>query len=169
MFIGYHHSSITRAAQSFSCSLYATPFSISINMSGWAHKATHAPRPLSDLLCVPICFIPPVVPHLCQSTVSYIKEYHHSHLIPYKCLPTRRNLNSSKDLAFFSSTSLVVHISPTRFGPVPRRDRLRHCYHHLSVMQPSARCLTPCLGPYHPPRRGRLGLDFGGMYIALKL
>jgi hypothetical protein len=60
---------------------------------------------------------------------------------------------------------LKVHISPTRTGevrshhqhmevegilttgrcPVPGRDRLRHCCHHLSAMQPSARCRTPWL------------------------
>jgi hypothetical protein len=89
----------------------------------------------------------------------------------------------------------VVHISPTITGemnshhpqspmrvegihttgccPVPRRDRLRHCCHHLSTMQPSARCLTPwlrwtralfaVLGRYPPPQRGRLGLDFEGV------
>jgi hypothetical protein len=37
---------------------------VSISMSGWAHKVTHAPRPFSDLLCIPICFILPVVPYL---------------------------------------------------------------------------------------------------------
>jgi hypothetical protein len=29
--------------------------------------------------------------------------------------------------------------------PVPRKDRLRHCYSHLSAMRPWARCLTPWL------------------------
>jgi hypothetical protein len=29
--------------------------------------------------------------------------------------------------------------------PKPQRDRLPHCCHHLSAMQPSARCLTPWL------------------------
>jgi hypothetical protein len=66
----------------------------------------------------------------------------------------------------------VEGIHMTGCCPVPRRDRLRHCYHYLSAMQPSARCLTPwlqwtralfaVLGRYHPPRRGYLGLDFGG-------
>jgi hypothetical protein len=106
----------------------------------------------------------------------------------------RRNLNSAKSYAIFSCKFLVVHIIPTRTGelnshhqqgplwaedihttgccPVPRRDRLRHCYLHLSAMQPSARCLAPCLqwtsalfavlGRYPPPQRGRLGLNFGG-------
>jgi len=81
---------------------------------------------------------------------------------------------------------LVFRISPTRTGelnsrqpqrpmrvedihttgccPVPRRDRLRHCYHHLSAMQFSVRCLTPwlrwttalfvVLRRYTLPRRG---------------
>jgi len=65
----------------------------------------------------------------------------------------------------------VEGIHTTGCCPVPRRDRLRHCYHHLSAMQSSARCLTPWLqwtialfavsGRYLSPRRGRLGLDFG--------
>jgi len=96
----------------------------------------------------------------------------------------------------------VVHISPTRTGelnshhqqspmrvegihttgccPVPRRDRLWHCCHHLSAMQPSARCLTPwlrwtralfaVLGRYSPPRRGRQVLDFmRGKYLLLSV
>jgi hypothetical protein len=46
--------------------------------------------------------------------------------------------------------------------PVPRRDHLRHCCHHLSATQLSAQYFIPLLGPYRPPRRGRLGLDFGG-------
>jgi hypothetical protein len=29
----------------------------------WAYKVPHASRPFSDLLCVPICFIPQVVPY----------------------------------------------------------------------------------------------------------
>jgi hypothetical protein len=48
----------------------------------WAHKAILALQPYSDLLCVPISFILPVVPHLWQSTVSYIMESQHSHLVP---------------------------------------------------------------------------------------
>jgi hypothetical protein len=50
---------------------------------------------------------------------------------------------------------------------------LRHCDHHLSAMQPLARCLTPwlrwtraplfaALGLPPPSRRGRPELDFGG-------
>jgi hypothetical protein len=61
--------------------------------------------------------------------------------------------------AIFPCVFLVVHISPTRTGeldsdhqqspmrvegvhmtgccPVPRRDRLRHCCHHLSTMLPN--------------------------------
>jgi hypothetical protein len=72
-----------------------------------------------------------------------------------------------KPLPFLSCRFLEVHISPTRTGeltghhphspiwvegihmmgccPVPQRDRLGHCYHHLSAMQLSARCLTPWL------------------------
>jgi hypothetical protein len=74
-----------------------------------------------------------------------------------------------KSLRNISCKFLVVHITPARTGelnshhqqspmrvegihttgccPVPRRDRLRHCYHYLSVMQSSARCVTPWLGP----------------------
>jgi hypothetical protein len=69
--------------------------------------------------------------------------------------------------------------SYTRRGAArcPPRDLLRHCCHHLSAMQPSARCLTPwlrwpralfaALGLYRPPRRGRLGLGFGGVQVNL--
>jgi hypothetical protein len=50
---------------------------------------------------------------------------------------------------------------------VPWRDRLRHCCHHLSASQPSARCLTPWLWWTRalfaaPERRGHLQMDFGG-------
>jgi hypothetical protein len=132
---------------------------------GWGHKANHALRPFSNLSCVPICFIPPVVRHIWQSTVSYITEFQSSRLVPKNCLPKRRILNSDKAFPIFSCRFLVVHISPTRTGeldshyqqspmrvkgvhttgccPVPRRDLLRHCCHHLSAVQPSARCLTP--------------------------
>jgi hypothetical protein len=48
----------------------------------WVHKVTHAPQPFYNLLCIPICFIPPVVPLLWQSAVSYIMESHHSRLVP---------------------------------------------------------------------------------------
>jgi hypothetical protein len=58
---------------------------------------------------------------------------------------------------------------------LPRRGRLQHCYHHVSAVQPSARCLTPwlqrpralfaVLGRYTTTRRRRLGLDFGGSYL----
>jgi hypothetical protein len=86
---------------------------------------------------------------------------------------------------------LVVYIIPTRTGelnsnhpqsPVrvesihmmgfclmPRRNRLRHCYHRLSAVQPSftswllwTRALFAILACYPTPRRGRRGLDFGG-------
>jgi hypothetical protein len=62
-------------------------------------------------------------------------------------------MNSTKAFDIFSCRFLVVHISPSRTGqlnshhqqspmrvedihttgccPVPRRDLLRHCYHHL--------------------------------------
>jgi hypothetical protein len=39
----------------------------------------------------------------------------------------------------------VEGIHTTGCCPVSRTDRLRHCYHHLSALQPSARCLTPWL------------------------
>jgi hypothetical protein len=58
-------------------------FSVSVWV-GWAYKATHAPRPIYDILCVTICFIPPVVPYLWQTTVSYTTESHHSRLAPCK-------------------------------------------------------------------------------------
>jgi hypothetical protein len=51
-----------------------------VSVSVWvvlAYKATHAPRPFSGLLWVPLCFIPPVVPYHWQSTVSYITKCHH--------------------------------------------------------------------------------------------
>jgi hypothetical protein len=54
---------------------------------------------------------------------------------------------------------------------VPQRYCLRHCYHHLSAMQPLAQCLTSwlhwtralfaILGRHRPPLEGFLGLDFG--------
>jgi hypothetical protein len=78
----------------------------------------------------------------------------------------------------------VVHISPTRTWELnsqtnrvlhgARSDCLWHCYHHLSVMQPSAQCLTPwlwwtralfdVLECYSPRQWGCLGLDFEGAY-----
>jgi hypothetical protein len=67
-----------------------------MSMSGWAYKATFAPLSLFDLLCVPRWFIPPVVPYLWQSTVSYITKCHYSILVSLKCLSKRRNLNSAK-------------------------------------------------------------------------
>jgi hypothetical protein len=39
--------------------------------------------PFSDLLCVPIYFIPPVVPYLWRSAVSYRTESHHSRLVAW--------------------------------------------------------------------------------------
>jgi hypothetical protein len=39
----------------------------------------------------------------------------------------------------------VEGIHTTGSWPVPWRDRLWHCYRHLSAMQPSVRCLTPWL------------------------
>jgi hypothetical protein len=63
---------------------------------GWAHKVTLTLQPFSDLSCIPIYFIPSVVPYIWQSTVSYIMETHHSHLVLQKCLPKRWNLNSAK-------------------------------------------------------------------------
>jgi hypothetical protein len=76
-------------------------------------------------------------------------------------------MNSGKGFVVFTCGCLVIRVSPTRTGklnsrhpqspvrvegmlttgccPVSLRDRLRHCYHHLSAMQPSARCLTPWL------------------------
>jgi hypothetical protein len=101
----------------------------------------------------------------------------------------------SKNLRQFPCTILVVRISLTRtgelnsqdqqshmwvegthttgFGLVPRRDRLRPCCHHTSVIQPLARCLTPwlrwttalfvVLESYPPLQRGRLRSHFGGV------
>jgi hypothetical protein len=101
-----------------------------------------------------------------------------------KCLHYRAPFDGICHL--LSSRFLVVHISPTRAGelnshhphspvrvegiltagccPVPRRDRLRHCCHHLSAMQPSARRLTPWVRWTRALSavRGRIGLDFGG-------
>jgi hypothetical protein len=42
-----------------------------------------------------------------QSTVSYIMESNHSRLVPLKCLPKRRNLNSAKVFANFPCRFLV--------------------------------------------------------------
>jgi hypothetical protein len=55
--------------------LHVQVYTITLLVSVWfgcAHKATHALRPFFGLLCVPICFIPPVVPCRWQSTASYI-------------------------------------------------------------------------------------------------
>jgi hypothetical protein len=167
-------------------------------MSRVGAQSTFALWLFSYLLCVSICLIPPVFPYLCQSTVSYITVYLHSHLVQKKCLPKQRNLNLSKrthsqrlceaiSVAMwhliqmgcqlkssfcrvpfdgFDGRFLVVRISPTRTRelnssptdplagedirttgccPVPRRDHLWHCYHHLSATRPSALCLTPWL------------------------
>jgi hypothetical protein len=38
-------------------------------VAGWAPKATLAPRPLCDLLCIPIFFIPLAVPYHLRSTI----------------------------------------------------------------------------------------------------
>jgi hypothetical protein len=43
------------------------------------------------------------------------------------------------------SPTRVEDIDTARRCPVPQRDRPRQCCHHLSAMQPSARCLTPWL------------------------
>jgi hypothetical protein len=48
----------------------------------WAHKATLAPRPFSDPLCVPIYCISPAVLYLWQSTVPHITESLHSRFVP---------------------------------------------------------------------------------------
>jgi hypothetical protein len=99
-------------------------------------------------------------------------------------------LSSSKSFVIFPCRFLEAHISPAITGelhshhqqspvpvvgihttgccPVPRRDRLRHCCHHLSAMQP---CLTPwlrwtralfaVLGRYTPtPRDEDIGLIY---------
>jgi hypothetical protein len=49
------------------------PTRVSVSVwAEWAKRVTHAPRPFSDLLCFPICFIPPVVQYFWQSTASYL-------------------------------------------------------------------------------------------------
>jgi hypothetical protein len=67
----------------------------------------------------------------------------------------------------------VEGIHMTGCCPVPQRDCLQCCHHHLSAMQPLARFFTPTLLwaralfavlRYFPrPWRGHLGLDFGGL------
>jgi hypothetical protein len=48
--------------------------------AGWVHKATQTLQPFSDVLFFPMFFIPPVVPYLWQSAVSYITiQTMHSH------------------------------------------------------------------------------------------
>jgi hypothetical protein len=71
----------------------------------------------------------------------------------------------------------VEGIHTTWCCPVPRRDRLRQCCHHLSAIQPSARCLTPwfrwtrtllaVLGRYpsYATRTPRVGFWRGGPYL----
>jgi hypothetical protein len=71
-------------------------FGFGVIWVGWAHKATVAPQPFSDILFVPKWFISPVVSYLWQSTGSYIMESHHSHLVPWKCLLKWWNMNSAK-------------------------------------------------------------------------
>jgi hypothetical protein len=124
-----------------------------------------------------------------------------SHL-PQRGLSTEESVLQGTSLwlsPFFPCRFLVVHFSPTRTWEVkshhqqrrlrvegihttgccsmPRRDRLRHCCHHLSAMQSSAWCLTPSLpwtralfavlGRYPPPpRKRRAGFWSGiGPYV----
>jgi hypothetical protein len=99
---------------------------------GWVHKVTHALQPFSDLLYVPICFIQTVVSYPWQNTVlSYMTECHDSPLVPWKCLPKQRNLNSAVPFTIFSCGFLVVHVSPTRTGELNS-----HC--QQSLMQVNA-------------------------------
>jgi hypothetical protein len=134
---------------------------------GWAYKATHAPRPFSDILCTLMYVIPPVVPYLWQSIAPYITETHCFHWFHTNVYLNDEIWIQITPLQFVPCKFLVVHVSPTRTRelnshhqhspmrvedkhttgrcPVPRRDHLRHCYHHLSAMQPSAQCLTPWL------------------------
>jgi hypothetical protein len=97
----------------------------SICTCGVDAQVNHEPRPFSDLFCVPICFIPPVVPYLWQSTVSYIMESKHRRLVSWKRLPKRWNLNSAKSLRdFWPCRFLMVHISRTRTGELVTTSRV---------------------------------------------
>jgi hypothetical protein len=62
----------------------------------WTYKATLAPRPFSDILCVTVYSIPPVVPYIWQSTVSYITKSSSLSIGSIKRLLKLRNLNSAK-------------------------------------------------------------------------
>jgi hypothetical protein len=131
---------------------------------GWKHKATHARRPFSDLLSAPTCFISPVV-----RTPVKVQYLTYSNLI----IITWFHKNVSNEICILLThlpclfLFIIVYIRPTGTGefsshhqqspmwvegkhttgccPVLRRDLLRHCYHHLIAMQPSARCHTPWL------------------------
>jgi hypothetical protein len=79
---------------------------------------------------------------------------------------------------YSQSPTRVEGIHSTGCCPVPRRDRSRHCYHHLVAMQPSAQYLAPLfrwsralfavLDVTPSPRRGRPGLDLGGVLRGYK-
>jgi hypothetical protein len=124
--------------------------SVSVRL-GWAHKATHALRPFSALLCVPICFIPPVVPYLwhilTQWNLNEVAWFHkYVYLGDEIWIPLKPSPFVPVD--FLWSILLLQDQSPpaepmpvegihrTMCYPVPRSDRMWHCYRHLSATQP---------------------------------
>jgi hypothetical protein len=84
-----------------SCNLWPWTHHISVNisMSGVDAQGDPCTATIFWYIVRPLYFIPPVVPYLWQSTVSYITESHYSRLVPYKRLPKRRNFNSAKAFA----------------------------------------------------------------------
>jgi hypothetical protein len=106
-------------------------------------KAAHAPRPSSDLLCIPIGFIPPVVPYHWQSTVSYTMESHHSRLVPKKVNLSDEIWIQLKPSSFFPLCRfLVVHINSTRTGELQSPQQ--------SPMSAEGIYATGCLLPCAP-------------------
>jgi hypothetical protein len=80
-----------------------------------------------------------------------------------RCLPLTLSIIFPLLLWRFLSSQLLCAHYTMWCCAVPRRDRLRHCCYHLSAIQPSPRCLTPCLrrtralfavlGPHTPATR----------------
>jgi hypothetical protein len=62
-----------------------------------------------------------------------------------RCLPLVLSITFPLLLWRFLSSQLLCAHYTVWCCAVLRRDRLRHCCHHLSAIQPSPRCLTPWL------------------------
>jgi hypothetical protein len=93
-----------------------------------------------------------------------------------RCLPLTLSIIFPLLLWRFLSSQLLCAHYTMWCCAVLRRDRLRHCCHHLSAIQPSQRCLTPwlrqtralfaVLGHPPPPAKGAPRFGFGGEVFA---